>query len=92
MKKIFTPQSIFDNKGCYSKEQVEKLSFIAQPEITIQNIANSEIPLKDKFWFVRNKCELTLNQKRLLAIGCAKAVLSIYENKYPNDNRDRTGT
>lgn len=89
MKKTFTPNYIKTNRGCYEPEQVAKLSFIKNEEITIAQILESEIPLKDKFWFVVRKCELSNEQKQHIAIGCAEIVLEIYERKYPNNKAPR---
>jgi len=47
----------------------------------------SEISIKDKKWFLYNKGELSLNQKKKLSLKLAWGVLPIYENKYPNDSR-----
>ena len=58
------------------------------PKITLDSILNSEIPLKDKFWFVCKKLA-TKEQNQQIAIFCAETVLHIYENKYPNDKRPR---
>ena len=87
MKKQFTKQSILDNRGCYSPEQVEKLSFINKDNISIHDIINSEIKLNDKFWFVRNKTNLTLDNKKQLTLILAEVVLEIYNKKYPDDKR-----
>ncbi|MGZ3867365.1 MAG: putative immunity protein, partial [Bacteroidia bacterium] len=89
MKKTFTPAFIRLHKGCYEKEQVAVLSFIKKESIDIMDILNSEIPLKDKRWFLYNKCDLTLDQKRSLALTLAEIVLPIYEKKYPGDDRIR---
>ena len=90
MKKELTKAYISSERGCYSKEQVEALSFIKKKEEpTIIDVVESEIPLKDKFWFVINKCELTERQKQDIAIACAEIVLEIYESKYPNDKAPR---
>ena len=87
MKKQFTKQSILDNRGCYSPEQVEKLSFINKDNISIHDIINSEIKLNDKFWFLRNKTNLTLDNKKQLTLILAEVVLEIYNKKYPDDKR-----
>jgi hypothetical protein len=87
MIKQFNKQDIINNKGCYSLEQVERLSFINKEKINILDIINSEISLKDRFWFVRNKTNLTLSSKKQLALILAEVVLGIYNEKYPNDNR-----
>ena len=89
MKKLFTKEDILSNKGCYSKEQVLNLSFINNSEISLVDIMNSEIPIKDKRWFLYNKSDLTLDQKKLLSLKLSWIVLPIYENKYPNDIRVR---
>lgn len=87
MIKTFTPKDIMTNKGCYSKEQVEILSFIKQDIISILDILNSEIPLKDKRWYLWNKCDITLQDKKDLSLKLAWCVFPIYQNKYPNDKR-----
>ena len=89
MKKEFTKQEIIDKKGCYSLEKVNQLSFINNDIISIETIINSEIPLKDKRWFIWNNCEITIDNKKELALKLAWCVLPIYENKYPNDLRVR---
>ena len=87
MKKEFTKQEIIDNKGCYDLQQIEKLSFINKDNITLIDILNSEISIKDKRWSLFNKCELTLDNKKELALKMAWCVLPIYEDNHPNDNR-----
>ena len=89
MKKEFTKEYITKNKGCYSIEQVEKLSFINKEVIIIYDLLNSEMPFKDKGWWVIRKCELTNKEKAELAYELAYAVLPIFENKYPEDKRVR---
>ena len=87
MKKQFTPDEVRNNKGCYSLEDVNKLSFIKKDNIDILDILKSEISIKDKCWFLRNSCNLTLDERKELAYVCAKSVLVIFQNKYPDDNR-----
>jgi len=87
MKKIFTKQYILDNKGCYSVDEVEKLSFINKEEIRLTDILNSEISIRDKRWFLYNKSKLSLGQKKELSLKLAWIVLPIYEDRYPNDLR-----
>ena len=89
MKTKFTPNEIMSNRGCYERSDVNKLSFIGNSEIDINDILDSEIPINDKFWFVRNNCEFTLLQKKLWFIGLAEITLEIYENKYPNNKTPR---
>jgi hypothetical protein len=87
MKLTFTPKEILANRGCYSREQVNNLSFISKPEITLIEIMESEISIKDKRWFLLTAGEMTLDEKKELAFLCAKSVASIFNEKYPNDNR-----
>jgi hypothetical protein len=89
MLKEFTQDYMKENCGCYSKEKLSTCSFIKSKKITIQSILESEIRLKDKYWFVVKKCDLTLRQKQEIAIGVAEIVLEIYENKYPNNKAPR---
>src|SRR6478736_896002 len=89
MKTVFTKAEMRLKKGCYSTEKLMSLSFMDSGEVTIESILDSEISLKDKSWFIRNSCELSLDEKRHFAIGCALVVLPIYENKYPNNNAPR---
>jgi hypothetical protein len=89
MKKTFTHEYIKENKGCYDNSRIEELLKTAPQEITIENIANSTIPLIDKFWFVCNKCELTKEQSVEIAVNCAEIVLPIFEEKYPDNKSVR---
>lgn len=63
MKKIFTRNFITNHRGCYSIEQVKKLSFINNKQITIEDILASEISLNDKYWFVMNSCNLNYDKR-----------------------------
>jgi len=87
MKKEFTKKYIIDNKGCYDINQVNSLSFINNTEITILDIINSEMPTKDKIWFLFKKSDLTLDQKKELSYLLAENVSHIYNERYPSDNR-----
>ena len=89
MKKEFTKKYILSNRGCYSREQVLALSFINKNAITLKDFLTSELPIKDKFWWLCKKCELTKDENVLIAIQCAKIVLHLFENKYPDDTRPR---
>lgn len=50
---------------------------------TIKDIANPEMLLKDKCWFVINKCGLSVEQKRKFVLGLIEAILKIYEKDRP---------
>jgi len=89
MVRTFTKEFIINNKGCYTYEQVNKLSFINKELITIDDIVNSEMPLKDKYWWLFKKCDLSLEDKQQLAIQLVEIVLEIYESKYPNNKAPR---
>lgn len=74
---------------------------MATDTVTLDDIINSGIPMRDIAWFIRKSCVMTscdllslfrrlefLNtQKQLLSLMFAKNVLPIYAAKYPNDNR-----
>lgn len=89
MQKTFTPQYLKENCGCYSQERLLSCSFMTEKEISIQSILESEIKLKDKFWFLIKKTDLTIREKLEISIGAAEIVLEIYENKYPNNEAPR---
>lgn len=88
MKKELTREFVMSERGCYSREQAAGLSFMKNNQFTVLDVVNSEIPLKDKYWFITKKC-LSTQENQELAIGVASIVLEIYENEYPNDKRPR---
>ncbi len=63
MKTEFTAKYIKENKGCYKLSQVNRLSFIKNSVITINDIINSEMPDKDKIWWLLNKCNWSSTEK-----------------------------
>ena len=88
MKKEFTREEMIANKGCYSLEQLNQCSFMQNEEISLFDILDSEIPLKDKFWFCCKKV-FTKEQNQLISITVAENVLDIYEIKYPGNKTPR---
>ena len=88
MKKTFTKEYILSMRGCYDRDEVNNLSFINNKRITLKTLFNG-LPIKDFSWFLVNKCDLTLTEKRMFALHCAKQVLPIYEKHYPEDKRVR---
>ncbi len=88
VRQEFTRDYMKENCGCYSVEQLVQCSFMKNEIVTLTAILNSEIPLKDKFWFVCKKL-LTKEQNQKLAIDVAEMVLPIYEEKYPGDLKVR---
>lgn len=86
MKKEFTFEKILKLRGCYSIEKVHDL-LLMEKSYSIIDLMNLSISIEDKVWFVYNSCKLTIDQKIDLAIILGKAVVPIYNDKYPNDNR-----
>jgi hypothetical protein len=86
--KTFTRQFMYDNCGCYSKSELEACSFMKGEVVSLMDIVNSEIPIKDKYWFVCKKVA-TKEQNQRIAIDVAEMVLPIYEKRYPDDKRSR---
>ena len=94
--KTFTTIFIKNNCGCY-KNTKGKLKQVyqdnnktcfeeAECSVSVSDILNSNIPLKDKYWFFCNNM-FTIKQNQLIAINCAEIVLPIYEKNYPNDKK-----
>lgn len=77
-----------DNCGCYSQKQLLTCSFMQNGQITLEGIINSEIPLKDKYWFVCKKV-FTEDQNKEVAIAVAEIILPVFELKYTKDKRPR---
>jgi hypothetical protein len=88
MKQTFTKKFMQHNCGCYSLTQLEACSFMQSDEITLADIIESEIPLRDKFWFVIRKCA-SIDELKEIAIEVAECVLPIYEEKYQNNKAPR---
>ncbi|MES2428301.1 MAG: hypothetical protein V4560_15075, partial [Bacteroidota bacterium] len=88
MQQNFTKQFMADNCGCYKPQQLADCSFMQSDPVRLESILNSEIPLKDKFWFVCKKLA-TKGQNQQIAIGVAEIVLEIYESKYPDNTAPR---
>ena len=77
------------NKGCYSDEQLMNCSFMKNERITLKSILESEIPEKDKWWFVIRKLATKKEQRKRIAIKVAEIVLPTFEDKCPKDTRPR---
>ena len=88
MQTTFTKKFMQDNRGCYSQAQLNDCSFMQQEPITLESILKSEIPLKDKYWFVCRKLA-TKEHNQEITIAVAEIVLPIYEKRYSNDSRPR---
>ena len=89
MQQSFTKQFMYENCGCYNPEQLNACSFMqVEGQVTLKSIIESEIPLKDKYWFVCQKIA-TKEENQQIAITVAEMVLPIFEEKYPSDKRPR---
>lgn len=82
MKTTFTKEYVLENCGCYSKEQIEEI-WTGNGEANIKEILGIDIPLKDKFWFVIKKCDLSVKEKVKIAVDLSEIVLPIFEEKHP---------
>ena len=89
MKKQFTEEFMRANRGCYFLEELEQCSFMQNDLITLSSILDSEIDLKDKYYFCC-KTLFTPEQNQIIAIGVAEIVLGIYEKQYPENKAPRT--
>jgi hypothetical protein len=87
MQQQFTQEFMQDNCGCYEIEHLNSLSFMKNGIVQLSDIISSEIPVKDKYWFVCKKLA-TKEQNQQIAIAVAEIVLPIYEKRY-NDTRPR---
>lgn len=66
MKKVFTKEFIMKNRGCYSIDKANTLSFINKKVITIYDIAYSEISVGDLLWFLYANCSVCITLKKFL--------------------------
>ena len=90
MQTIYSSKFMQDNCGCYSEKsgKLEKYILKGRKEISYLDILNSDIPLKDKYWFFCRKI-FTKEQNKQIAITLAEIVLPIYEEKYPENKSPR---
>lgn len=86
MKQKFTKKSITYKLKCCKEEEILALKCISNKPITLKNLLD-ELPIKKFIWFLTRECKLTIKQKQLLSIHCAKQSLNIYEEAYPDDKR-----
>ena len=89
MKTQFLQKELYENRGCYEEEKIQKLIefYGSKEEFSIKEIILSDISLQDKRWFIYNNCELNIEEKKNLSLKLAWCVLPIYESQYPNDSR-----
>jgi hypothetical protein len=82
MQQSFTKEFMLVKRGCYPEDH-----FLMR-DITLTEIVQSGIPLKDKYWFVCRKLA-TREQNQEIACSLAEIVLPIFEKRYPEDKRPR---
>ena len=56
---------------------------------TIDDVLNTNVPLKDKAWFILHNCDFTNDELKCFAFNCASIVLPIYEKSNKNINTPR---
>ena len=90
MEQIFSKKFMQDNCGCYKEEngKLESMVLKGREEITYQDILDSEIPLRDKYWFFCKKV-FSKKQNQQISIQVAECVLPIYEAKHPDNKSPR---
>ena len=88
MQQQFTKDFMIANSGCYDEQKLLSLSFMRNEDITLKSIVESEIPLRDKFWFVCKKLA-TKEENQQITINVAEIVLPIYEKHYPDNKAPR---
>ena len=90
MQTIYSDEFIQDNCGCYKEEseKLEKHILKGRKKISYLDIIESDIPLKDKYWFFCKKI-FTQEQNQRISVILAEIVLPIYEEKYPDNKAPR---
>ena len=94
MKKTFTKEYISSNCGCYAparENKLHKCSFMKTDsnEVQIMEIIDSEIPFQDKFWFIVQFAEFTVEQRQEIAKINLEELRLIREEKFgKNENVD----
>ena len=84
MEQYFDKKFMVDHRGCYSLMELLDCSFMAKDPISLSDILHSEIPLKDKYWFICTQVA-TKEENQQVAIRVAEIVLPIYEKRYPGN-------
>lgn len=90
MKKTYSKEFMQNNCECYPVSKMESIFFNGNNDfITADDIINSSIPLKDKFWFFCKKTGVEKIKNQELAIKLSEIVLPIFESKFPSDKRPK---
>ena len=90
MIKKYSKKFMQENCGCYSIDHMESIFFKNGNEyITSEDILNSSIPIKDKFWFFCNKANVEKIENKKMAIKIAELVLPIFEKRYTDKDAPR---
>jgi hypothetical protein len=86
MKKELTKSYILENRGCYTKKEINKaLIGIKEPMTVVSLFREAPIPLSDRLWFLMNHCELDPETKLALLFELADVMHGIYNNQYRSD-------
>ena len=89
MQTIYSAEFMQDNCACYSKEKVKLEKYLkGRKKISYLDIIESDIPLKDKYWFFCKKV-FTQEQNQRISLIVAEIVLPLYEEKYPDNKAPR---
>ena len=89
MQTIYSAKFIQDSCAFYSEEKGKLEKYLKdRKEISYLDILNSEISLKDKYWFFCEKI-FTKEQNQRISVIVAEIVLPIYEEKYPDNKTPR---
>lgn len=83
--KYYLKEAINEN-GCDLKEEIIEIFGVFE-SISLIDILNSNIMLNNQIWFIFNSCGLTLQEKTNLCCLLAEAVIPIYNNAFPDDDR-----
>lgn len=89
MKTQFTQKYSIEGREYYLLVQVLERPYIENETITLKDVLTSDLSIEGKFGWLVKSCALTKDEKVLLAVKCAKIVLHLFENKYPDDLRPR---
>jgi hypothetical protein len=95
MKTIFTTEFIKSHCGCYRNtegklqrvyEENKKTCFNEKTcDVTIEEILSSNIPTKDKYWFVANNVLINREEKQTIAILALGLFLDAFVKDVPED-------
>lgn len=80
VRKEFTKQFIIDNRDCNSYEQIISYSFMNKDTILLLELLQSEMIIQDKCYFVYQKCNLNVEQKKDLSLLLSQSIKQRYSD------------